>query len=281
MAARTQRTRPTLGAVTTAPVPAWRLADADWNSWPGGLDDAAVWQQSAALHLDGVELGVYEAVRELAPARLDRLQQLAERTGVPVAGVLLSLPQPRWPGGALSGDVDRLLPEVQACADACRRLGLPVLGVWPGADPTGTDVAEPLRRVVEAAGDVRVALEYKPGTAVATAEQAAALCDDVEGLGVLLDTGHAHALGEDPAAVVDLLGERLLHCHLGDAAPGGGDDDLPCGRLHDFTALVAALDASGFRGTASFDLYGAVEGGALSSADAVRESRDHVLSRRV
>lgn len=280
-AALTQRAGPTLGAVTTAPAPAWRLADADWNSWPGGLDDAALWRQTADLHLDGVELGVYEAARELAPARLDALRQLAERTGVPVVGVLLSLPEPRWSGGALSGDLDRLLGEVRACADACRRLALPVLGLWPGADPVGADVAEPLRRVVEAAGDVRVALEYKPHTAVATAEQAAALCEAVEGLGVLLDTGHAHAVGEDPAAVVDLLGDRLLHCHLGDAAPGAGDDDLPCGRRHDFTALVAALDASAFRGTGSFDLYGAVQDGALSSADAVRESRDHVLSRRV
>ena len=144
----------------------------------------------------------------------------------------------------------------------------------------GADVRAGLRRVVAAAGDVRVALEYKPQTAVETAQQALALCDDVEGLGVLLDTGHAFAVEEDPADVVERLGDRLLHVHLGDAAPGGGDDDLPCGRLHDFAAVVAALDASGFAGTASFDLYGAVTDGGLTSLAAVRESYDHVLSRR-
>jgi sugar phosphate isomerase/epimerase len=76
------------------------------------------------------------------------------------------------------------------------------------------------------------------------------------------------------------LGSRLLHLHLGDAAPGGGDDDLPCGRLHDFADLVSALDETGYTGRASFDLYGAVSSGSLTAGAALRESRDHVLSRR-
>ncbi|HWG93910.1 MAG TPA: TIM barrel protein, partial [Mycobacteriales bacterium] len=230
----------------------WALADADWNTWPDGLSDADRWAQTARLRLDGVELGVYDAAVELAPERLEQLAALAAVHGVPVRGVLLSLPAERWPGGALSGDLPRLLDQVRACAAVCRTLGLGVLGLWPGADPAGAPVAEALRAVVDAAGDVAVAVEYKPGTAVADADDALRLCDDVDGLGVLLDTGHAHALGEDPARVVDRLGDRLLHVHLGDAGPGGGDDDLPCGRLHDFTAVVAALDAS-FSGTASFD----------------------------
>ena len=102
--------------------------------------------------------------------------------------------------------------------------------------------------MVGAAGDVRVAVEPKPATAVATTEQAVQLADRVDGLGVLLDTGHAFAAGEDPAGAVELLGDRLVHVHLGDAALGAGDDDLPCGRVHDFGAVVAALDAVGFRG---------------------------------
>ena len=68
--------------------------------------------------------------------------------------------------------------------------------------------------------------------------------------------------------------------HLGDAELGGGDDDLPCGRLHDLGTFVAALDATGYAGTASFDLYGAVSTGLMTGEQAVRESRDHVLSRR-
>ena len=253
---------------------AWRLTDADWNSWPDALSGPDHVRQTHELGLDGVELGVYDAAVELAPERLRALP-----TTVPVTDVLLSLPTERWEHGALSGDVDRLVEQVRACATVCRDLGLPVLGLWPGADPVGADVVEGARRVVEAAGDIRIALEYKLGTAVATASEALALCGQVDGLGVLLDTGHAYAAGEDPALVVRDLGDLLLHCHLGDAALGGSDDDLPCGRLHDMTTFVAALDASGFRGTASFDLYGAVVAGVATGHEAVRESRDHVRSR--
>ncbi len=252
----------------------WRLTDADWNSWPDGLSGPGHVRQTHELGLDGVEIGVYDAAVELAPERLRALPAT-----VPVTDVLLSLPAERWPQGALSGDVDRLVEQVQACAAVCRELGLPVLGLWSGADPVGVDVVAGARRVVEAAGEVRVALEYKPGTAIGSAAEAIALCGQVDGLGVLLDTGHAYAAGEDPAQVVRDLGELLLHCHLGDAALGGSDDDLPCGRLHDMTTFVAALDASGYRGTASFDLYGAVVAGVATGREAVRESRDHVRSR--
>ena len=257
----------------------WRLTDADWNSWPDGLSDAQTWQQAAELGLQGIELGVYDAAVELAPARLAELAQLAADTGVPITAILLSLPQARWPAGALTGDLDRLLALVTACANVCRQLGLPVLGLWPGADPPGADVRAALARVVQAAGDIRVALEYKPDTAVSNAADAQALCAHVPGLGVLLDTGHAFALEEDPAEVVTRLGALLLHCHLGDAAPGKGDDDLPCGRLHDLGPFVTALAASGYAGAASFDLYGAVASGRVTGRAAVQESRDHVLSR--
>lgn len=253
----------------------WRLTDCDWNSWPDRLSQAQIACQTADLGLEGLELGVYDAAVELAP---DRLAELPP--DVPVSGLLLSLTADRWPQGALSGDVDRLVEQVRACAQVCRDRGLEVLGVWPGADPVGADVVDGARRIVEAAGQVRIALEYKPGTAVGTAAEAIALCEQVPGLGVLLDTGHAYAAGEDPALLVEQLGPLLLHLHLGDAALGGSDDDLPCGRLHDMGQFVAALDASGWSGTASFDLYGAVCSGDVTGRDAVRESRDHVLSRR-
>jgi sugar phosphate isomerase/epimerase len=258
--------------------PRWLLSDADWNSWPGGLTDAQTFAQAAGLGLAGIELGVYDPDVELAPSRLAALSELSRETGVVVSGVLLSLPPERWPDGALCGDVDRLAASVAACARVCHNLGLPVLGLWPG-EPAGGDPVPALRRVVEAAGDVRVALEYKPGTVVPDAAAAQRLCEQVDGLGVLLDTGHAFAAGEDPAEVVRALGSLLLHCHLGDAAPGGGDDDLPCGRLHDFTAFCRALDDTGFAGTASFDLYGVASGG-LPAAEAVGESLAHVLSAR-
>jgi len=52
----------------------------------------------------------------------------------------------------------------------------------------------------------------------------------------------------------------LWQVHLGDAAPGGANDDLPLGALHSPAPLPAALSAVGYVGTAAFDLDGAVSG---------------------
>ncbi|MGH8903209.1 MAG: hypothetical protein ACRDYA_16455 [Egibacteraceae bacterium] len=60
--------------------------------------------------------------------------------------------------------------------------------------------------------------------------------------------------------------------HLGDAAEGNADDDLPVGRLHDFADLVRALGEVGFDGVAAFDLYGAVSAGRCTGAQASWES---------
>ncbi len=264
----------------------WQVGDADWNHWPDGLDDAAIWAVAAGRGLAGIELGVYRAGDELAPARVERVRRLVEQTGVPVAMLLLSLPPARWPQGALSSSVTAQLVADQAAAvaEVAAGFGLDTIGLWPGADDRGgarerEGLLQGLAKVVEAAAarGVRVALEYKPGTAVATAADALALCDTVPGLGVLVDTAHAFAAGEDPAEVVTLVGERLWHVHLGDAEVGNADDDLPVGRVHHFGAFAAALDQIGYLGAASFDLYGAVCAGVATGVEAVGESVDHLF----
>jgi sugar phosphate isomerase/epimerase len=259
----------------------WRLADSDWNHWPDGLGDSDVWSMAAAHGLDGVEIGVYSAGTELASERMLDLATLAARHQVPVAAVLLSLPADRWPQGALTGDPAAVGQQVFACARACRRFGLHTLGLWPGADLPGAPypaLVTGLRqaRDVAAALGVRVAVEYKPGTLIPDCETALMLAADVPGTGVLLDTGHAHAAGEDPAGVIKRLGELLWHVHLGDAKPGAEDDDLPLGQVHDAAPMVAALSDTGFGGVASFDLYGAACSAGWTGAGAVTASIDHL-----
>jgi sugar phosphate isomerase/epimerase len=264
-------------------VSAWRLCDADWNHWPDHLDDEAVWAAVSAGGFEGVELGVYQAAEDLSPDRIDRVERLARSSGVPVTMLLLSLPAERWPSGALAGPTPGLVADqARATAEVAAGLGLGTVGVWPGADQPDSDgasVTAGARQVVDAVAPtgVRVALEYKPGTAVATAADALALCEAVPGLGVLLDTGHAFAAGEDPAEVVGRAGGLLWHVHLGDAAEGNADDDLPVGRLHHFGAFTAALDGTGYTGAASLDLYGAVCAGVATGAEAAAESRAHLL----
>ncbi|MGH8887686.1 MAG: sugar phosphate isomerase/epimerase family protein [Egibacteraceae bacterium] len=185
--------------------------------------------------VEGVEVGVYDVAEELSPQRTALRAPAAEHE-LPVVAVLLSLPPRRWPGGALTRDPHAVAAQALGYARACADLGLSTLGLWPGADPAGApwdrlvEGVAHVRNALEPAG-VRLAVEYKPGTAVASAADAIRLSADVPGTGVLLDTGHAYAAGEDPTKVVRQLGARLGHVHLGDAAKGNADDDLPETRI--------------------------------------------------
>lgn len=256
----------------------WRLCDTDWNHWPEGIGDEATWAVVAADGFAGIEVGVYQAAEELAPDRVRRLRALSAQYDLPIAMLLLSLPAQRWPRGALSGPAEQVAEQAAATARVAEEFALDTIGLWPGADPPGADIRDGLTLAVAAAAPVRVAVEYKPGTAVASVEQALALAAAVPGSGVLLDTAHAYAAGEEPPDVVRRLGDLLWHVHLGDADFGDADADLPVGRRHDFAPFLAALAETDYRGAASLDLYGAVVGGDLTGIEAARESQEHLLA---
>lgn len=262
------------------------LVQADWNFWPDGLDSAAIWAACADLDFDGVELGVYRPDDELAADRCQALGGLVDRYGLGVAAVLFSMPPQRWPGGGLASTrhaddaVDAIVETARRTAD----LGAGVLGVWPGADPPGgpdhwARTAASLHAVAEAATGLglMVGVEPKDGQVVATTTDAVRICDEVghPALGVLLDTGHALAGGDDLAALPALVGRHLVHVHLGDSG-GGVDDDLPPGSNHDFHPFLTALAANGYSGALSFDLYGCVAPGQLTGAEAGRQGLAHV-----
>ena len=257
----------------------WKLCDTDWNHWPDQVSDHELWHQSRKLGLAGIELGVYRTSEQLPSDRLNSLSELVRSTGIPVSGVLLSLTPERWPNGALTGEVDDVVNEVDALCQISSRLGLSVLGVWPGADPESSD-PQILRRGIEKVSraasrhGIRIAFEYKPDTALRDAQTTLKLIEGVANAGVLVDTGHAYALGEDPAEVIRGVSDagKLWHLHLGDAGFGGADDDLPVGRLHNADGYLSALQDVGYSGYGAFDLYGAVEGGGFTGDAAVSES---------
>ncbi|MEP6853371.1 MAG: sugar phosphate isomerase/epimerase [bacterium] len=245
----------------------WAVCDADWNHRADGLADAEIWPAAVRAGFAGIEAGVRSAAADLAPARLAERVRLAATYRLPVRAVLLCLPADRWPQGALTGDVQRVVTEVAACASACVRLRLDLLGVAPDADDDAASwsrLIAGLARVrdIAAARGVGVAVQYAPGTAVADCADAIRLATDVPGTGVLLNTGHAWAAGEDPAQSVRRLGNLLWHVHLSD----GG---LPLGRQHDVSAVVDALDA-GYVGLATVDASGA--GVSCTGVEAAAES---------
>lgn len=270
-----------------------RLLNADWNYWPEGRSAAEIWASSVGLGFDGIELGVYDPDEQLAPARVDNYRSLADEHGLPVGTVLYSMPPKRWPSGGLGSREQAPLAIEGAVATArigAQAFGCTVLGVWPGADTLdrGTRPAEvwptlvaSFRAIAErvAALGMEVAVEYKPREMLANLDAALRLCDAVgePSLGVLLDTGHALWVGEDLPVAVRVIGDRLKHVHLGDT-PGPVEADLPPGWHHDFSAFMAAMDAIGYDGAMSLDMYGAVEEGVIGSEEASRFGRDTIVA---
>ncbi len=265
------------------PAPPNRFVNADWNFWPDGFDPGAIWRTCAELGFEAMEIGVYRADEELSAAAMTTVSRLAAQ-GLGVEAVLFSMPAARWPDGGLASPAGsgKAVAEIVETARRAADLGARVLGVWPGADPSDGDPgADPdgwartldaLDAVAAAAGPLgmTVAVEYKPDQLVAGATDALRLADalDRPTVGVLLDTAHAFAAGEDLAALPAQLGDRLLHVHLGDAAAGDADADLPPGSEHDFVPFLAALARSGYGAALSFDLYGAVEAGIATGTEA-------------
>jgi len=265
-----------------------RLVSADWNFWPDGLDRPAIWHTSADLGFAAMEIGVYRPDDELSSSAVSAIEALAGETGLGVAAVLFSMPPARWPDGGL-GSVSQSPRAVAEIAETARRaadLGAGVLGIWPGADAPASPDAHKWARTRDAIAEVAetarslgltLAIEYKPGQLIAGAQEAMRLVEEIdqEGVGVLVDTAHAFAAGEDVAALPARLASRLVHVHLGDSG-GDADADLPPGAEHDFAPFLAGLTAVGYPGVLSFDLYGFVEAGMATGAEASQQGMDHI-----
>lgn len=262
------------------------LLAADWNHWPDGLSPAEIALTAATAGVDGLELGVYDTDVELAPDRLAEWRRLGEEHGVPVRMLLYSMTPERWPHGGLTSGTerDRLFEQIGALLEIASRLGLRTVGLWPGADFPDADRAAYLTAVSQLSvlaheAGVRIAIEPKPGTLVATINDITLVGEVAKGdsIGALLDIGHEFAAGRDPAPIVSTLGHRLFHVHLGDS-DGDPDADLPPGRLHPLDPFLAALDSIKYDGAMSPDAYGAVASHSMTGAEALAETVQRVVS---
>ena len=263
------------------------LLAADWNHWPDGLSPAEIALTAATAGVNGLELGVYDTDVELAPDRLAEWRRLGEQHGVPIRMLLYSMTPERWPHGGLTSDIerDRLVQQIGTLLEIASGLGLRTVGLWPGADLPDADRGAYLTAVSQLSvlahkAGIRIAIEPKPGTLVATVGDIAMFGGEVakaDSIGVLLDIGHEFAAGRDPAPIVSALGQRLFHVHLGDS-DGDPDADLPPGRLHPLDPFLAALDSVGYDGAMSPDAYGAVASHSMTGAEALAETVQRVAS---
>lgn len=137
-----------------------------------------------------------------------------------------------------------------------------------------------LRSVADTAEavDVDVLVEPEPELLVESSEQFLDLMERVDSprVGCNFDAGHFFCVGEDPAALVETLAEYTPHYHL---------EDIPADRTHEHTQLgeggmdidgfLEAVEATGYDGFVTVELYPYGETAAETARDAMRYLEDH------
>ncbi len=165
-----------------------------------------------------------------------------------------------------------LLEHVERTSAVARAIGAPSIVVVPGRKPDGynrneciADAAAVLREMSDAAGDVALAFEFlgKPGCAVPTLEMAIEIVAAVDrpGVGMVIDVFHFYAGGSRLDDIPRVPADKLFVLHL------NGCEDHPKPELTDahrlypgegaipIDAILAAIRARGFDGTASVEIF--------------------------
>jgi sugar phosphate isomerase/epimerase len=241
-----------------------QLGSADWNLWPISRDYDAIFGILKSKNIQRVELGIYQPSVELSEEKRAKIINAAARNQVEITAMLFSLTDDFWPHGAISNPSSGFLKESQFFLNALEEMRIRYANFWTGVDGVSADSGQVSQTIdaLDALGDTFpgiISIEYKAETIFSNGATLAKFLSVTRNLKVLVDTGHAFALGED---IVQLLGDlhdlNLLGAmHLGDAVIGDSDADLPCGRIHDFSPIIRKLMEINFKHTVNFDLYGA------------------------
>ncbi len=240
------------------------MGSADWNLWPLGMEYETTFPLFHKLGIEFLELGIYTPSIELEHDRIGLISTLQEKHSVEVTAALFSLTPNLWPNGAFSNSDSNFLAECEIFFVGLQNLGIKFANIWTGADGPNSNIEatmitlEKLNKLASSFNGI-VSIEYKSDTIFPDGASLSAMLQNFDSLKVLVDTGHAFAIEEDIVKLIKELHLRGLlgSIHLGDAVPGDSDADLPCGRVHDFSPIVDALEEINFSGSANFDLYGA------------------------
>ena len=241
-----------------------QLGSADWNLWPLSRDYDVIFGILKSKNIERVELGIYQPSIELSEENRAKIIRASVRSQVEITAMLFSLTDEYWPDGAMSNTSSGFLKESEFFLKVMKEMRIGYANFWTGVDGTSSNMGQVAQTIaaLDALGDDFpgvMSIEYKAETIFPNGATLAKLLTSTRNLKVLVDTGHAFALGED---IVQLLGNlhdlNLLGAmHLGDAVVGDSDADLPCGRVHDFAPIIRKLLEMNFKHTANFDLYGA------------------------
>jgi len=237
-------------------------------------------QQAAAIEgVEGVELvGNWD----ISSDNVDLMGELLEKHGLQCVSIIPDhFAEKRWGYGALAArdpSVRRqAVEETARMAEAARKLGCPLINIWPGQDgydyPLQADFRQERLWIEEGVGslcrgfpDIRFSLEYKakePRTHSYLARAADTLLVaqriGADNVGVTIDTGHSFVAGEnvaEAAVILQMNGNKLFHMHFNDNYRSW-DDDMIVGSVHlaEYLELLFWLEETGYQGWYSMDQY--------------------------
>jgi len=226
----------------------------------------------AAAGYEGVDIwgGRPHAYRnDLSPHEIRRLRDISERLAVEFASFIPA--QFRYPTCLCSPSETIRQDSVAYIKNSLRTaaaFGAPIVSVCPGHTIFGQTSEDGWRRLCQsldeicsAADSVRLKVALEPADRYETdlvnnCEQAIQLLEDVrwDNLGVVLDNGHSHVVGESAEKMVARLGDRLFHVHVDDNLGQRDQHLIPGNGTFDFVPFIAAVRETGYNGFLTAEL---------------------------
>lgn len=235
------------------------------HSLPGAIELlASMGYQSIAISLDYGCLNPYDDRHEREVAEIaDLLERLQMRSVVESGARYLLDPRHKHEPTLVSpreAGRPRRVEFLRHAIDTAVALGSDCVSLWSGVLPADTHPDTGMRRLVEGLHAVvdyadrrgmALGFEPEPDMLIDTTDAFGALLDEVDApqLGLTLDVGHLHCVGEVPIAEkITKWGERIVNVHIEDM----------CARVHehlmfgdgeiDFPPILAALRSVGYDG---------------------------------
>jgi sugar phosphate isomerase/epimerase len=149
-------------------------------------------------------------------------------------------------------------------------------GSWSAALRLFVEELKPVIEHAEKEG-VLLLIEPEPGLLVENAAQFEELMKHIDSpaVGLNFDIGHFYCVGDDPAATVPRLAQYIRHFHLEDIAATRVHHHLIPGEgAIDFAAIFRAIQAIGYQGWITIELYPYVD----EPDTAARTARERVTS---
>ena len=149
-----------------------------------------------------------------------------------------------------------------AAATVSVQPGGPLIGTGLSRGEAERRFADGLRQVLPTAKQlgVTIAVEPEPGLMIQTAAEYAAFVAehfaDEPAVRMNCDVGHLFCVGDSPEAVIRRQAGQVAHVHLEDIGKNRVHQHLLPGRgVIDFAAIFAALEAVGYAGWTTVELY--------------------------